>query len=276
MSKTEIAPATRQALHDRAWALALAAVQEARPPGTDREYWDKPCTGCGEALEMPGAWDKPGPLCKCEWAASLRARQEYIEQHRDAVADEIWYGSGVVRRFEDAVLTNFDRLPGTERALDVCTEWARRFDFGVTDGICLSGGFGSGKTHLLTATLRSCVDLHLVDAHWVSAPSLVMAVRRGQYLDWEPVERALEAEVTLLDDIGAEGGGDIGREIVQRVIMGRYDESKPLLTSTNLGPRALSDALGSAVTSRLLEMTEAVHVKAADYRRRGRRGMAAV
>jgi DNA replication protein DnaC len=79
-------------------------------------------------------------------------------------------------------------------------------------------------------------------------------------------QRAVRADLLVLDDLGQERPTEFARETVFEVIAARYDAEAPMIVTSNLGDAQLRDAYGEALVSRLYESTELVTVTASDYR----------
>jgi len=213
-------------------------------------------------------------MCKCERPERARLAEEYVQEHRAETAERMWADADIPSRYLGCGFDTFEPRPGTEKALEAVRAWVDGYSLDSERGLFLAGPFGSGKTHLAVAALHEAVTWELAHGLFVSAAGLVSKVRKGERLDWQPVELACGVDLLLLDDVGQEAGSDFTRDIVARVITSRYDESMPTIMTTNLGPQALTKALGGGVTSRIHEMCTALTLTATDYRRNRGLGVA--
>ena len=93
-----------------------------------------------------------------------------------------------------------------------------------------------------------------------------------------------QAEVLVLDDLGAGRTTPWARDVLHDILAYRYNEERPLIITTNLitgedpegservgkrsvdAPLTLQDRLGDALMSRLHEMCEFVALSGKDYR----------
>jgi DNA replication protein DnaC len=256
----------RATLEQEARKSAIEVLQTRRPSRTpEGGFWGVPCSECGE--ERP-AYDVYGLICRCERDAAREMVAAFMEECRPGVAAKILERAQIPCRYSGCSFQGFEARQGTEAALAAAWEWAEGMTPDTRGGLFLAGGFGSGKTHLVTAALKVAVKRLLVDAHFISAGGLVAEVRSGTPVVRTPVERAIGAELLILDDFGQEVGTDFARDVVARVIYGRYEAVRPTLITSNLGPQALGKAVGGAVVSRIQEMTEMVSLAATDYRQR--------
>lgn len=223
------------------------------------------CDRCGEVYpERPARFD-----CACEVEAY---RSEYDAVHADrwpSTAVEVWADAGIPRRHRDASFASFQPRPGTGKALELCQRYADAFSPATTAGLWLIGTFGAGKTHLAVATARAASERTLAGVRFTTAADLVASVRpaAGQRdWHWEAVDESVSADLLILDDLGQEQSTDFNRDVLYRVLHGRYEASRPLIVTSNGGDAQLKERLGGAAVSRLYEMTRAAVLKATDYR----------
>jgi DNA replication protein DnaC len=171
--------------------------------------------------------------------------------------------------------------------------YAREFPVGNPPGLLLMGGHGAGKTHLAVATLR----ILLSKGHeglFFDYQNLLDRIRSGfdatsGASDKEAYRSALDAELLVLDDLGAYRAMEWVEDTVTSIITYRCNHRKPLIATTNfpeadagdrLGARSaetgkidyripLSDRIGTRAMSRLFEMCRVVRMPLVeDYRLR--------
>jgi DNA replication protein DnaC len=241
---------------------AADIVAARRPPWDDSNFWDKTCDGCGQERPLhPCRF-----LCPCEQDDARKVTEQLMEERRTAIACDIWNAAQVPRRYQDCDFEDFQPRPGTEAAVEGARAWAESFTLETEQGLFLAGPFGCGKTHLGAAAMYKAVEVSLAQASFVSAAGLVAKVRAGTYPDWTPVERAIREELVLLDDVGQQAGNDFTRDIILQLIHGRYDAARPTIFTTNMGVKALAQALGGGTVSRIHEMTQPLTLTAKDFR----------
>jgi DNA replication protein DnaC len=71
----------------------------------------------------------------------------------------------------------------------------------------------------------------------------------------------------IIDDIGAEKASEWVQEVIFRIVDARYRRNKPILATSNLEPKLLSDRIGARAYDRLVEMSQPIENKATSYRR---------
>lgn len=247
----------------------MTKICDTRP--IDRSYQGTRCKTCGVERPHGSVW---GPICECERTEAETLMAAYVVEHRARVVAEIREAASVSARFQRCTIENFERQPGTEEALGAVLGWLERYQLGSSEGFLLSGPFGSGKTHLAAAALHGAIERTLVHGRFVSAGALVAEVRSGEgkrVIDYAPVERAIEAELLVLDDLGQEAGTDFARDVVTRVVMKRYDCTRPTIFTSNRDPKGMEAVLGGAIVSRIMEMGRTHFMLADDYRQLRRR-----
>jgi DNA replication protein DnaC len=158
---------------------------------------------------------------------------------------------------------------------------ARRFidDYPVVDrGLLLLGLAGVGKTHIAVGTLKEIVRKTGATAIFYDTRDLLRTIR-GTY---DPVARAsevsilrpvMDAELLVLDDLGAERPTDWVEETMNLIVNTRYNERRATIFTSNYldipdieDPNSLLSRIGFRMRSRLHEMCSIVELDAADYR----------
>jgi DNA replication protein DnaC len=151
--------------------------------------------------------------------------------------------------------------------------------FPVVDrGLLLLGLAGVGKTHLAVGILKEVVQKTGARALFYGTAELLRAIR-GTY---DPVARTselkilrpvMEAELLVLDDLGAERVTDWVEETMNLIVNTRYNERRATIFTSNYldvpeidDPNSLLSRIGFRMRSRLHEMCSIVEIDAADYR----------
>jgi len=176
--------------------------------------------------------------------------------------------------------------------------FAREFPLSDKPGLLFIGDTGTGKTHLAVATLRELIGRGF-EGIFFDYQNLLERIRSGYNevsgaSEREAYRAALDAEILLLDDLGAHRVTDWVEDTVTSIITYRCNHGKPLIATTNvpdpdvngkqvdyLGAggtpvykKALGEMIGIRARSRLFEMCRVIQMPAIeDYRIRTKKAM---
>ena len=136
----------------------------------------------------------------------------------------------------------FDNFrPGTDdlsKAKGIAEHFAHHYTKGaVNTGFILSGPVGTGKTHLLAATLSHLALEYGVRARYVEISLLYATIRRGFQegkSGGEIIGPLSEVEVLAIDELGKGRGSPFELETLDELIARRYNASRTTLFATNL------------------------------------------
>ncbi len=198
----------------------------------------------------------------------------------------------------DAPQSDFDpSARELRRVMTQVKEYADSFPLGPRPGLLLIGETGTGKTHLAVAALRRIIAKGFEGLYW-NYQTLLNSIKSGydpvsNSSDREAYRAALEAEVLLLDDLGAHRVTDWVEDTINSIVTERCDNRKPLIATTNLADvdagssltdrkdltntarlrRTLAEQIGQRARSRLFELCTVIKMPLIeDYRiRRSRR-----
>lgn len=136
-------------------------------------------------------------------------------------------------------------------------------------GLMLVGPYGCGKTHLAASIVHRCAEFGIAGV-FVVVPELLARIRTsyrtGDGKAEAVIETAKNAQLLILDDLGAEKASEWVKEQLYMLVNYRYEHMLPTIVTTNCSGAELEQELGRRTLSRLAEMTRPVKIQADDYR----------
>ena len=170
-------------------------------------------------------------------------------------------------RFKNRTFESFDQTKNPQ-GYHTVKRFAERFDENQGDGLLLMGEPGTGKTHLAVATMIYIINEFIMPAKFISFNSFLEEIKMGFGENSDKVKTVIEMPLLVVDDIGKEKKTEWSNGVLYRIINERYEAMLPTIITTNLMPPELEKHCGDATFSRIIEMTEAVDCRGADYRKR--------
>lgn len=194
-------------------------------------------------------------------------------------------------RIEDLDLS--DRASNLGQIVNKVRKWMNGFMPG-DKGFCLIGGVGTGKTHLLTTTVRHTVTKKM-SAKYVDFSILLNDLRQAYDQDTPttPIIKPLvETQLLAIDELGKGRKSEWEITIIDQLINERYSRGMTTIFATNFdipdhraasvrrsgrdhdtlldttSREHLEVRIGTPLYSRVCAMAEFLHIDAPDYRQR--------
>ncbi len=200
----------------------------------------------------------------------------------------------IPERHRECTLENFStKFGGVHKSLAEArlkaTGFLRAFPaetFG--NGLLFVGPCGVGKTHLAVGILQALITERDVAGRFVDCKELLKEIQSSYSANNEQTERqvlrpALDAEVLVLDELGAARRTDWVSDMIEHLLNMRYNDRKTTIITTNLPyasagvpghgakeamrQETLGDRIGERMLSRLSEMCLVVEMDGPDYRK---------
>jgi DNA replication protein DnaC len=226
-----------------------------------------PCERCDDSGWKPVDVDGVRRVVRCEcW--------------RDRVGQSRLADANIPKRYQHCTLSNFTAYnESLERAVAQARRLVEAFPAAGV-GLFLEGQPGVGKTHLAVAVLKQIVEATAARGLFYDTRELLRLIRSTydpsiKTTEIEVLRPVLQADLLVLDDLGAEKTSEWVDETMNLIVNTRYSERRLTLFTSNYpdipddtDPNSLLFRIGARMRSRLHEMCEFVVLDAADYRER--------
>jgi DNA replication protein DnaC len=223
------------------------------------------CPYCfGSGMEtVPG---KGARRCRCR-----------LENSRTRLFD----AARIPRRYAQCTLQNYYPSNGygaQMKAFNYAFQLVRTYP-AVDRGLLFMGPVGVGKTHLSVAILQGLIEKG-VQCLFYEFGALLKEIQDSynpisQTSELRVLAPVYQAEVLVLDELGASKPTDWVRDTMMQIINTRYNDKRLTIFTTNYmdarrneKEEILEERIGIRLRSRLYEMCKTVMIDGEDYRRR--------
>ncbi len=196
----------------------------------------------------------------------------------------LFHAAHIPPRYQHCTLQDY-KAADSETSKWIAKAEAQRIldDYLVIDGrgLVFIGAVGVGKTHLAVAILRELIERYQVHGLFYQFGALLRRIQDSynpvsQTSELKVLQPVFDAEVLVLDELGASKPTDWVRDTMMQIINTRYNDKRLTIFTTNyLDTRKnekdigeiLEDRIGTALRSRLYEMCKTVVIDGEDYRK---------
>jgi len=238
------------------------------------------CAGSGWKV-VPGAAD--GAVARCDCRVQARGGAMIA-------------AARVPKRYEHCELSNFTTdFPGADRSIALAqisaTRFVQEFDPRDGKGLLLVGGIGTGKTHLAVGILKELIATRGRTCLFCDYRELLKQIQNSyndsvQATELQVLRPVFEADVLVLDELGAVKPSEWVWDTVSLILNTRYNDNRTTIITTNFAdePAAsvarsgsaarasreetLGDRIGERMRSRLHEMCRFLDMNGPDFRQK--------
>lgn len=238
------------------------------------------CPRCGGSGWKPATEDtRSTGVVRCDCIAAARA-------------GDLLTRARIPARYEHCALSDFDTaFPGADSTLAKARLAAGRFveEYPVeSHGLLIIGPIGVGKTHLAVGILKALIEQKSISCLFCDYRELLKEIQNSynasvQATELEVLRPVFDAEVLMLDELGAIRPSEWVWDTVSHILNTRYNHKRTTIITTNYrnAPPAggevnqlnraareetLGDRIGERMRSRLHEMCRIVEMNGADFR----------
>jgi DNA replication protein DnaC len=266
--------------------LTAASIDKSRTNNHEPDSVCEICFGTGTRVDP----EKGASPCSCQTTNR---------------SGRMFRAARIPARYVDCSLDNFTRIPNSSQ--DQAFLYACRLvlDYPAVDrGLLFMGPAGVGKTHLAVSIMKGLLSKGFA-AVFYEFGSLLKQIQDSynpvsQTSELRVLAPVYEADVLVLDELGATVPTDWVRDTMYQIINKRYNDKKLTIFTTNYldesrtppatqeweGSRTFSkkanpdriremttleDRIGSRLRSRLYEMCHEIRIEGQDYRKFGKR-----
>jgi DNA replication protein DnaC len=202
------------------------------------------------------------PACSSERQVEAEARKEReARRQREMQVGQLRAASGIPARFIGRDFAGYRAtVPGQKIALSVCRAYADTWPDKLATGasLVLSGGPGTGKTHLACAVAGSIMHDHLASVSFGSVATLLRQIKDTYRKDstrseQDAIDELVRPKLLIVDEVGVQVGSEHEKMLMFEVLNTRYQELRPTILISNLNAKELEDFLGQRVMDRYRE-----------------------
>lgn len=255
-------------------------VQKASYPASEGDYVGEDglihCGICGKkkqcrveiVLQGKKVIRTPPVPCDCRQKAIDEAvkRKESIE--RAEKLKLLRSMSLMDKKFGNLYFSSLQQTKFNERPLKIARRYVERFDlmYQKCQGMLFYGPPGTGKSYLAAAIANELIEMQK-SIIMTSFVKILDKTAESESL----VDSLNQADLLIIDDLGAERETSYALERVYNVIDSRYRANKPMLLTTNLGVDELKNSDNiqyRRVYDRILEICYPVEFTGPSWRRK--------
>ena len=209
------------------------------------DYGRDCCSGRGFKLEKKGPYIRSS-ICDCVTGCvsclGNMIRVDEDGQSRScktpspALISNLFNEAKIPSRYLDSSLAKFENFTGNgESLLSNLAKYTESFTKSDNQGLVISGPVGVGKTYLLASVAKELVmkgvSVKFVDFFQLLAEiKASFSKKESEELILKPL---IEVDVLCIDELGKGRNTEFELTIIDQIVMGRYNQDKPIIATTN-------------------------------------------
>lgn len=197
-------------------------------------------------------------------AAAQKAEDEQrrAAQERRQKVRGILDRASIPPRFADRSFANYSATKTPQRiALVACRQYADSWESTSDSGssLVLTGGPGTGKTHLACAIANQVTETNLAAPLFMTTTEMLRRIKSTYRKDSEMTEQgainsiAHNPDLLIIDEVGVQVGSDHEKLLLFEILNERYQCLRPTVLISNLTATELETYLGQRVMDRYRE-----------------------
>jgi DNA replication protein DnaC len=233
------------------------------------------------------------------WKSTADKRVTRCDCQRRERGDKLLAMARIPARYEHCEISNFDVLPGRfemamHKAKIMAEGFVRDFPLDNNQGLLFTGTIGTGKTHLAVGIVKELIRTRGVPSLFYDYRELLKEIQNSynpqvQETEKEVLSPVMDADVLVLDELGAIKPSEWVWDTVSHILNTRYNNKRTTIITTNLSDEppvgasgeesearnaakrasreaTLGDRITERMRSRLHEMCRKVEMQGEDYR----------
>jgi len=231
------------------------------------------CEVCGKPryviLDVLGQ-EKKFP-CKCECEMIAYEEEERIREgnERQIRIDKLRSHSLMDKNFWESDFAHWNDEHGNPTIKKICKAYVEHWQENLKDGIgiLLYGGVGTGKSYAVFSIANELLykGIPVMVTSAIGIQQKVKSTFGTEHGEADVIDSFNQADLLILDDLGAERATEWGNSILYQLIDDRYRSGNPMIITTNLPLESLRKKLASdgieRTYDRLVERCIPIQVK---------------
>ena len=222
----------------------ISQINEEKKRPCSLAYQKSCCGGKGFRLESRGMFAH-AELCSCvKECEACRGRMILVEQGlarpcrkpNPKFIAQLFNEAKIPSRYTFAKLDDFDNNTGNGSGIvSQIRSWERRYHENPEKGLVLYGSIGVGKTFILAALARNFL-FKGISVRFIDFFQLVTQIRASYALnesEQKIIGPLMDVDILIIDELGKGRNNEFELTILDQIIMGRYNQNKILIASTN-------------------------------------------